>query len=269
MSVISSMFGNVPGMGTVVETFEQAITWGPAYALKWWSAYINANAIDVGNTGTTWRLRPGLVLGQSTATGQWTNYNNAATDGSQIASGVLAYGLRMQDVLTGLNTTKFYAIVVGGNVKGANLLGLDAMARSQLSGRFTFDDNLVGNAYFDFVTFQSKTSNYSILPTDNFTQFDNFGAAGTVTFTLPPIANLTPTGNGYKLGFRCVANQTLAVTSFEGANIVGFNNAAANTLQFSTGSQKIGGGLVFYTNALGTLWYVTNTSAGTNTISVS
>lgn len=31
----------------------------------------------------------------------------------------------------------------------------------------------------------SVTSNYDVLPTDNGTQFDNYGAVGSITFTLP------------------------------------------------------------------------------------
>ena len=261
MSVISSQFGNLPGMGTVIETFEQAITWGPAYNLVWWSAYISSAATDSGNS-PTWKLRPGLVMGQITATGQWTNYSPTATDGSQVASGVLAYGMRMQDVLSGSNVSKFYAIIVGGRVKGANLINLDLMARAQMSPRFIFDDNLVGNEDFPFKNFVSKTTAYSVLATDNFTQFDNTGATGAVTFTLPAIAN------GYMFGFRVIADQTVTVASFEGTNIIALNNASASSLAFSTGSQKIGGGLVFYSNPAGTKWHVNNVSAGTNAITV-
>ncbi len=261
MSVLGSSFGNLPGMGTVVETFEQAITWGPAWQLRWWSGYIASTAFDTGNS-PTWRLRPGLVLGKITSTGQWTNYSATATDGSQIAQGVLAYGLRMQDVLSGVNTTKFYAIVVGGSVKGANLLGLDNMARSQMSPQFQFDDNLSGNVDFGWLNFASKTANYQVLSTDNFTYFDNAGAGAPVTFTLPAIAN------GYRFGFRAVAAQNLIVASTEGNNIVAFNDAQASSLAFQTGSAIIGGNLVFYSNPAATAWYVQNMSAGANTITV-
>jgi hypothetical protein len=261
MSLIGSQFGNVPGMGTVIETFEQAITWGPAWGLRWWNAYINANAVDPGNN-PTWKLRPGLVMGIITATGQWTNYSPTASDGSQIAIGVLAYGLRMQDVLSGLNTSKFYAVIVGGGVKGANLLGLDNMARAQMSPRFVFDDNLLGNIDFEFLGFVTKTANYQVLASDNFVEFNNIGAVGPVTFTLPAIAP------GYKYGFRVVADQNLTIASSEGANIVGFNNAVANTLAFSTAGARIGGGLILYTNQAGTKWFVENNSAGANTITV-
>lgn len=257
MSQISSIIGNLPGMGSLVETYEAAITWGPAYQLLYWNGYISANAVDSGNT-PTWKLRPGLVLGQQWSTGQYLQYSPTATDGSQIASAILAYGLRMQDVITGVNTQKFYAIVVGGRVKGANLIGLDNLARAQLSSKFIFDDNIVGNAPYDWIAFQTKTANYQLLSTDNFSMFDNTGAAGEVDLTLPPIAN------GYKFGLHCSVAQTFKFISTEGGNIVG-DTATRSTVSVAA----IGGGLLIYSNAAGTKWYVANYSSGSQTVSYS
>jgi hypothetical protein len=267
MSQISSLYGNLPGMGTVVETYEAAFTWGPPWRLIFTNGWIDANAIDSGNT-PTYKLRPGLVMGKiggpgGASPGRWTNYNAAATDGSQIAAGVLVTGLRMQDVLSGLNTQKFYSILTAGGVQAAKLLGLDNLARAQMATWFQFDDNLTGTWQFEFLTFVAKTANYQILSTDNMTEFNNTGATTAVTFTLPPIAP------GLKFGFRVVANQNLSVTSTEGANIVAFNNASANTVAYSTVGQLIGGGFKIYSNQTGTKWEVEDTSAGTNTITVS
>ena len=261
MALVGSAFGNLPGMQGVVETFEQAFAWGP-YPRYFAPAYISANTIDPGNS-PTWELRPGLVLGKQTATGQWINYNPIASDGSQVAQGVLIQGLRIQDILTGLPTAKFYAVMVSGGVQGSKLLGLDNQARAQMAKVFIFDDNLPGNADYAWLQFQSKIANYSIQPTDNFSHFDNIGATGPITFTLPPILN------GYKLGFRVVVNQNMLVSSFEGGNIVALNNAVANTLAFQTGGQLIGGGFEFYTNAAGTKWYVNNYSIANNAVTVS
>jgi hypothetical protein len=97
---------------------------------------------------------------------------------------------------SGSNTTKFYAIIVGGRCKGANLLNLDLQARAAMSPRFIFDDNLVGSHWAPFPRFQTKTAAYQLVAADNFSNFDNLGATGAVTFTLPAIAN------GYSFGFR-------------------------------------------------------------------
>src|ERR1019366_2841874 len=85
-------FGNAPGIGAVLETFQSAFTWGPVSLLRYASAYILGGAIDSGNTPTT-TLRPGLVMGIQTATGAWTNYSATATDVSQVAVGILPIGL--------------------------------------------------------------------------------------------------------------------------------------------------------------------------------
>ena len=258
MSQISSMFGHLPGMGTVVETFEQAYCWGP-YPRYFTGAYIGATASDPGNT-PTWELRPGLVLGKQLSAGTWVNYSPTATDGSEIAAGVLTLALRMQDVITGVNTTKFYGIMVSGGVQAAKLLGLDNMARAQMSNQFYFDDNFAGNQQFPWQRFQTKQTNYQIVSTDNLSHFDNIGATGEVDFTLPPILN------GYSFGFTAVANFTLKVISNEGANMVVLNNASANSVAFLTGSQIIGGSFRIYSNAAGTKWFVEDVSAGTNTV---
>lgn len=261
MSAISSFFGNIPGMGSLTETFEQAFAWGP-YPRYYGNGYISASTSDPGNS-PTWELRPGLVLGQQIATGQWVNYNATNTDGSEVAAGVLVQGLRMQDVLSGVNTVKFYAIMVSGGVQGSKLIGLDQQARAQMAQLFYFDDNLPGNHVFPWRRFQTKTANYSIVASDNLSQFNTFGATGAVTFTLPPIAN------GYYFGFSCEAAQNMAVSSFEGGNIIALNNLVANTLTFSTGGQLISGNLVFYTNPAGTKWICENRTPGVAAISVS
>src|SRR5262249_38994328 len=106
MSQISSMFGMLPGMGTVVETFEQAYAWGP-YPRYFTGAWIASTTIDSGNSPTS-ELRKGLILGKILATGQWTNYSPTASDGSEVAAGVLIESLRMTDVITLTPLQRFY-----------------------------------------------------------------------------------------------------------------------------------------------------------------
>lgn len=261
MSAVSSMFGNLPGQTAVIETYEAAVTWGVASQQIWANGLIAAAAVDTNNS-PTWRLRPGLILGQLTSGGNWTNYSATATDGSQIASGILGYGMRMQDVYTGSTTQKFYAIAVGGRAKAANLIGLDNMARAQLASRFVFDDNLAGNADFPWLNFATKTANYQILSTDNFTQFNNLGASGEVDFTLPAIAN------GYFFGFSGQSDNILKIISTEGSNIIALNNLTASSAAAATGSQKIGANFVIYSNPAATKWILENRSAGAVTVTL-
>lgn len=255
----SDIWGALPGLTTAAETYESAIRWGPGPQGILTGGVINANTIDVGNS-PTFELRIGLVLGLITASGQWTQYSPTATDGSNVACGVLVTSLRMQD-FQGVNQARFFGILVGGSVQAAKLLGLDQMARQQMD-KFIFDDDFCGKHWFPYKQLQTKTANYSIVATDNFSIFDNTGAAGAVTFTLPAIAN------GYDFWFHVTADQNLLVTSNEGTNIVAFNNASASTVSFQTGGARIGGAFQIVSNPAGTKWYVFNESAGANTVTV-
>jgi hypothetical protein len=255
------MFGNAPGLGAAVETFEQAWSWGPFGSLIWTPGYIYSGALDSGNTPTT-NLRPGLVMGIITATNAWTNYSPTATDGSQIAQGVLPIGLTMNDFLTGAGQAKAFGIVVGGRVQASKLINLDLQARSTLSPRFVFDDNFVGNYRFPGTRFATKTADYTVVAADNFTLFDNTGAVGAVNFTLPALAN------GYLFGFRVAADQSVTVTSAAGNDIIAFNDNAASSVAFSTGGAKVGGMFHIYSNPAGTAWIMETASAGANTVTV-
>lgn len=55
----------------------------------------------------------------------------------------------------------------------------------------------------------SKTGAYTVLTTDSNTAFDNAGAAGSITFTLPAIG----TTYGQQLTFACTAAQAIVVTA--------------------------------------------------------
>jgi hypothetical protein len=254
-----------PGLTTAVETYEAAFRWGPAGLGLITPGYIASTATDPGNTGTTFELRPGLVLGQIAASAQWTNYSPTNTDGSEVPAGVLITAIRITDILTQQGQARFYGILVGGPVQAAKLIGLDNYARAMMAARFAFDDqnNFGGNVTFPFKRFQTKTVNYQVTVADNNTLFDNTGAAGSVTFTLPPIAN------GLHYGFRGMVAQNLVITSSEGGNIVALNNASANTLTLSTAGQQIGALIEVFSNPAGTKWIVENNSAGPVAITVS
>jgi Bacteriophage lambda head decoration protein D len=260
----SSSWAFPPGLTAAVETYEAAFRWGPAGLGLITGGTIDSACVDVGNS-PTYELRPGLLLGQKTATGTWTNYSPTATDGSEVAAGVCITSIRMQDILTGAGASRFYGILVGGPVQAAKVLGLDLMARAQMADRFWFDDalNYPGCHWFPWKRFQTKTAAYQVTANDNFTLFDNTGATGSVTFTLPAIAN------GYYFGFRGAAAQTFAVTSSEGGNVIALNNLTASTLTYSTGSQQIGAMLAVFSNPAGTKWLAQNVGAGVAAVTVS
>ena len=261
MSAISSVMGQLPGMDSEVYEFQSAFTWGPQWLNRYTSAQIYSGALDSGNTPTS-TLRMGLVMGKITSSGMWTNYSPTATDGSQLALGILGPSLRMANVITGSTQNKWYNVMVGGGLKAAGLIGIDNLARQQLADHFIFDDNLAG-LFFPFSRWSTKTqavSPYQILASDNRTLFDTTGATGSVTFTLPALAN------GYFFGFRAAAAQNMIVASLAGNDMIALDDLTASSVAFQTGSQQIGGIFWIYSNPGATAWVVENHSAGTNTI---
>lgn len=252
--LMTDSYGIVPGITTSRETYEAEFRWGSQFQGVFANALISGSAIDTNNT-PTFELRPGLVLGQQTSTGKYLNYSPTATDGTEVASAVLIEGLRMLDFLNAA-TDRFYAVLVGGPVQAAKLIGLDNMARQQMD-KFFFDDigNMMGNHWFPWKKFATKTANYSIVAADNLTMFDNTGATGTVVLTLPAIAN------GYFFGISCMAAQVLRFTSNEGSNVVG-----TSLTNSSVSVTAIGGVIYIYSNPAGTKWIVEQ--HGTQSITV-
>lgn len=106
----------------------------------------------------------------------------------------------------------------------------------------------------------AKTASYTVLAKDNGTLFTTTGASGTVTFTLPAIAP------GLAFGFLNVVDQTMGVASAEGDNIVAINDASADSLTFSTSSQKIGAYLKVFSNSAGTKWHYEAYTSATITV---
>lgn len=246
--LMNDSYGMVPGLTTSRETYEAEFRWGSQYQGVFAQGLISGATRDSGNS-PTYELRPGLLLGQITSTGLYTNYSATATDGSEVACGILLEGIRVQD-FEGNNKNVLYAILVGGPVRASKVLNLDLHARQQMD-KFIFDDlptsggGIVGNHWFPWKRFINKTANYTIVAADNFTMFDNAGAGGTVVLTLPAIAA------GYMFGLRCEAAQVLRFTSNEGSNVIG-----TTATQTSVSVTAIGGVIWIYSNAAGTKWIV-------------
>lgn len=241
--------GGLPGMGTAVLSTEASFLWG---ADTWYltkSILLISTCVDATNTPTT-DLRPGLVLGQITATpALHTAYSPVATDGSQIAAGVLFSGMRMLNAVSGSVENKQAVMVVAGPVKGANLTGLDQFARSHMFGRFIFDDLLVGNpsGWLDVV---AKATDYTVVAADNNRIFTNLGAAALVTFTLPAIAK------GLRYRFYSEDNDGIKITAATADTLVVHNDVAADTVAFSTTGRNIGAAFEIFANSDATKWLV-------------
>lgn len=250
--------GGDPGIHAKVQTAEKQIWWGHEN-LRIFDPLprIVSTAVDSTNSPTT-TLRAGLVMARVTASGLWKQYDPAATDGSQQARGVLvSQGLSMLNQTTHVAENKAGVIMIGGPLKAGQLIGLDSAARIHLSARFMFDDDNAGRGWGGaFPKEVEKAADYTIVAADNMTEFV---ATAAVNFTLPAV------GRGYRFKIRQEANANLVITSPEGNNIVGNNDAAATTVTLSTSSHKIGGGLIIYTNLAGTKWIVEYAGANPTT----
>jgi hypothetical protein len=253
MSYYGDTAWGVPGIGTAIETAENEFMWGREELKVRLGVQVSGAARDAGNTSNTTTLRKGLILGQITAQpGLWKQYDPAATDGSQVAGCVLSVDLTVVDPF-GSNAARFAWAVFGGCLKAANVYGLDAVARTQMRGRFWFDDETSSPYLYSppAAVEVPKTTSYTVVAADAGKLFTTTGAGGAVVFTLPTIAaGLGP------FEFLNTVDQSMTIASAGSLdNILTFNDLAADSIAFSTAGNKIGARARLRANAAGTLWY--------------
>jgi hypothetical protein len=85
----------------------------------------------------------------------------------------------------------------------------------------------------------AKTASYTVLASESGTIFTTSGAGGTITFTLPAISD-----GPYTFKFLNGANQTMTIASAVADTMVTFNDLEADSVSFSTSSEKIGGNVI-------------------------
>ena len=254
MSVMGAQHGMLPGQAASLLTYENTFGWGgepkPRIIM---GQIILASTVDA-RSSPTWRLQPGLVLGKITATGKWTNYSATATNGSQIAQGLLLDSLAMQSPYTGSTEDRLAAVVVAGPVQNARLGGLDQKARADMFGRFLFDDDVIGNSFGwrDVVQKTDTGSPHTLTAADNNRIFTTRGAAGSVTINLPTLAK------GLRFRFIAEAAQDLTIAAAVAGTMVAFNDLAANsiTIQEATNSKAIGTSVEIFANDDASKWLV-------------
>lgn len=83
---------------------------------------------------------------------------------------------------------------------------------------------------------EAKTASYTVVKEDSGTLFHTTGATAAVVFTLPKISE----GPFYFM-FINGADQDMTVTAGTADTAVTFNDLAADSVAFSTSSEKIGG----------------------------
>lgn len=263
MSVIGGAFGNVPGLDSSYTTYENAFVWGLPNQGRGLilPCPILATAVDAG-ASPTWRLRPGLVLGRITSTGKLKQYDATATDGSQIAFGVLMQGLAMTDPLSGTTRDKFLGVLVSGPLQAARLYGLDQKARGDLKSQgVIFDDDPHGAVASWRVTegaFGNTTTVITQATYPNGTHFVITSGAGAAVFTLPAIAP------GLRYKFTQTMDQNMTVQRGGSDNLVADGLATAVSVAASTASHKIGASVeaqAIYVGSSTYKWLIMNVSA--------
>lgn len=253
---------NDPGATAVVETGEWngiLNAFGREMLLITQSGTIKSSSTDSGNTPTT-TLRAGMVLAIKESDGLYYPYAANATDGTQNAVAVLPVQLNMLNQ-AGVAANKTGPLITRANLRVSELVGSDVQALKALIGRgFIFDapagaQGLSGPAATKYVDGATVTAaqNGTI-----------FVAAGAATFTLPTIA----VGLSYE--FYQTADANLAISSAGSLDdIIAFGDATADTVTFSTASQKIGSHarLTARYNAAGALrWFFSNLGGTTATV---
>lgn len=251
---------NAPGFGLQVVAEEAHVLWAGREGLDLAAtrqATIVSTAVDSGNTPST-TLRAGLLLAAVDASGKLDTYSPDATDGRQIAVGVLEQSQSM--LASGAAADRFTQVLVHGFVKEAALVGLDPRARQQLGSRLVFDRERVPQAgvLMHPRGVYRKSTSYTVTADDNGLLFLATAAA---TFTLPTKQN----GLAFRFAQTADANLVIAGNS----DLLHKGNAGASSVTFSTSSEKIGSHVLvecLYTGAGVLKWLVTNLGGTTATV---
>lgn len=94
----------------------------------------------------------------------------------------------------------------------------------------------------------AKTSDYTVLASESGTLFTTEGATANVNFTLPSAAD------GLVYWFFAAEDYNLTVTADTADTLIAFNDVAADSVAFSTASEKIGGAFMVFSD--GSKWMV-------------
>lgn len=232
-----------PGISDTYQTLSKDILWGRMELAVYTPGLISGAIRDSGNTLTT-LIRPGMLLGQITATKKLIAWTPTAVDGSENLFGILPMDLNAQ--ILAANADTWVPVLVRGCVKAASLIiGGNASygiasdtyewaARNQLSKNFMLDDKMQlpgGSRYRKIV---SVTADTTVTSADHGTLFVTAGS-GAINFTLPVMTH------GFEVGFYNAVDQNITLTSNPADTLVVYNDIAADSVALSTSSEKIGG----------------------------
>lgn len=249
-------WGN-PGTGAIQQSSEFELTWGGDRAkgmvLEQGANYSGAIR-DAGNTPTT-VIRGGLLVGKLTASGKLEEWDADAADGTEHLFGVVPHEIRAQD-FDATNADRYAGVIVRAPLKAKSLLIQgDALVGHQdeyLARRALhamgciIDDDPQGFKAGAGGRQKAVAADHTVLASENGTTF--VGHTADNEFTLPAIKP------GLSFSFAQSADFELKVTSSEGDNIIGGNDASGDSITFTTAGEQIGAQVCFESiNVNGTL----------------
>lgn len=236
----------IPGVGSSRSVTESEILWGADHARNatlFKDVVLSGAARDAGNSPTA-VLRPGLLMGIVSASGEQEEWDADASDGTQNLAGVLDIESRQTDVDSN-NEDQFYRMLVARApikarkllIQGSAFLGHvdEYLARRQLAAAgFVLDDDPFGYKAGRGDRQATVTGTTDVLTAaENGTRLF-YNNAASVTVTLPTIQP----GLVYEL--VRVADEEFIVTSAAGDDVIVGNDAEADSVTFTTASQHIG-----------------------------
>lgn len=125
---------------------------------------------------------------------------------------------------------------------------------------------LDSNGFIDNIAYkvrvQAQPIAYTVSLYESGTIFTTYGGTAATTFTLPAVAS----ADGCIYYFVNAVDQDMTIASAEGDNMVAKNDASADSIAFSTTSEKIGGAVMVVSD--GTKWYTFPMSEELVTITV-
>ena len=262
----------LPGVGADLTVAESEILWGgdqSRMALLYKSDLYSSAALDAGNTPTT-VLRPGLIMGRVTSTGELEEWDADASDGTQDIAGILDVELRMTDY-QGTAADRVMRNLVRGPVKARKLLiqGVafvghadEFLARRQLvAAGYTLDDDTFGFKAGQGDRYATVTGTADTLTTAENGSTIFYSNVASVTVTLPAIQA------GLYYDLVRTGDEEFVVASGEGDNMIVGNDLSADSITFTTAGEHMGARVrikcVYVGTTLKWLPEVVNTPFGT------
>lgn len=250
-----SSFGGFgkPGQGAAAFTTEREILAQgfDAQQCLFKSIVISGATRDAGNTPTT-ILRPGLLLGRLSATGEYEEWDaDTVVDGTQNIGAILWKEKRAQD-FDANNVDRVFTALVGRGVLQASQLLIQGAAfvghideylarRQLLAANFQLDDDPFGYKGGQGYRVQTiSAEDHTITADDNgHTFIYTHTAAAASTITLPAIK----AGLEFDLLRGANSAEDFLITSAEGDNVIAGNDLSADSVLWTTTGQQIGAGL--------------------------